>query len=148
VIKKFYEFTATDQTGKIFYRTVTTNTSCTRTFFGDPSPNHHKQCLMTSVPTDISYDSAGVPKGEFKLCSIENGVCKSPDDKPIDILYGANGKYFYANAVSTPCDNASFGDPIPWVKSCYWRPSTKLPSAPAPAPATPTTCKSDDECGR
>ena len=139
---------ATDNTGSVYYRNPTTNFACnTTTFGGDPSSGHAKQCYTAPLPSDMATISATTkdPPTGFTLCSAENATCNPTQPTgastpvPADILYGANGKYFYINAISAPCNDATFGDPsIGATKSCFYR-----------FPATPIvndTCPSGTSC--
>jgi hypothetical protein len=56
----------------------------------------------------------------WTFCADENGACSFSGTKRV--RYGKRGTYNYGNFdLSVPCDNATFGDPIPGVaKSCQY----------------------------
>lgn len=113
--------------GRVHYRNFSDNVECNDSVFGDPSPGIKKSCYTTPIPNDVLrggssfYNAGGIPSYWTK-CSDENGTCDPGVGKPVDILYGTNGLYTYANADRVTCNNEIFGDPAPGMrKSCYWR---------------------------
>jgi hypothetical protein len=73
------------------------------------------------------------PAPEWTFCARENGFCAFTGTK--EVRYGANGVYVTRTLTDgTPCTNAVFGDPLPYVtKACDVRDTT----APAPEPPPP-----------
>ena len=129
-------YTAATTTSPAYYRNAPNGIPCNNTTFGDPSPNNPKQCLISNIPTDIVYVS-GIPTS-FTKCADEKQTCNPGTSNPVDILYGANGSYVYANATSVPCNNTIFGDPSPNnPKACYWRIPTQTSLAPPMSPQAP-----------
>jgi len=128
-------YAADDGSGKIHYRNTTgVSLACNNQTFGDPSPGSKKSCWIMEVPNDLSF-SNGKPNN-FSPCAEQNQTCNIEGINPADILYGANGKYFYANATTTDCNDNILGDPIPNVpKECYFRKSL-LPSIGSASAAT------------
>lgn len=136
-------YAAVDKTGSIFYRNLSGTVNCNSGTFGDPSPGHTKACYAAVLPSDFVsrqiFDASGNPT-EWKNCATENsGACNPQQSQPVDIIYGANGHYVYANALEAPCNNSIFGDPSPGhVKNCWWRASIPVgPIPPAPIPPAP-----------
>jgi hypothetical protein len=127
----------------IYYANGTGSFTCDRSAFGgrEPYTTHREDCFYTSIPT-ISYDNKGKPIG-FTKCADEFEIYTPPVDTPTDILFGADGKYVYANVTSqTPCSRITFGDPVPYVdKACYCR----LSEAPSPSPSPPSPITSSGE---
>jgi len=124
--KKSVAYQAIDKSGSVHFRNPENGVMCDTDMFGDPAPGQPKQCLLLDIPSNISY-ADGLPVN-FKQCADQDGECypkkddDTPVEMPVDILYGADGKYVYAKTVSTPCNNTIFGDPEPGkVKRCYWR---------------------------
>ncbi|XWV26909.1 hypothetical protein QJ857_gp0141 [Tupanvirus soda lake] len=150
--KQAVAYTTDTGQGSIYYRNMSGTISCNNNTFGDPSKGNTKYCYLAPIPADVLaaasgfYDSNGHPVG-WTQCATENGTCNPNTGAPVDILYGANSSYVYANAPSTPCDNTIFGDPsVGHGKACYWRiPLTPSgPSAPnsvapgfQPSPSAP-----------
>ena len=119
---KSIAYSAVDGSGSIYYRNSNAgNIYCGPiTFDGDVSAGHRKKCSITDIPNDITYVE-GLPKG-FTKCGDEGGICKITNVVGADLLYGANGKFVYANTTNTPCSHTVFGDPAVGVnKSCYYR---------------------------
>jgi hypothetical protein len=101
-----------------------------------------RNCSYTNLPK-ISYDNKGNPIGFIK-CANDSEDYTPPDNTPVDILFGADGKYIYANIDSkTPCTIRTFGDPVPGVKkSCYCRLSEVPVPSPSPSPEIPAPAPS------
>lgn len=120
-------YVSADGTGNVHYRNPTNTVACNNSIFGDPAPGKVKQCLVSNIPKGITYN-AGAPIG-FAKCADENGNCNpTTNSQLVDILYGENSSFVYANTPSVLCSNTVFGDPAQnSVKSCYWRNSI-LPS--------------------
>lgn len=78
-------------------------------------------CAVNNVKSsDGTAASTGYIGASSSPCANENGVCAFTGVK--HVIYGANGKFSIRNNVntSTPCNNATFGDPTPGVaKACY-----------------------------
>jgi hypothetical protein len=144
--------TGTPGLGSVFFRQSVIDVPCnSKPFGGDPAVGHLKNCYNKSIPLDIVYpapdfyDSNNNPAG-WTQCADENNPCVPKDSngqpivQPVDILYGANKSYMYANAVSTPCDSTTLGDPIIGTpKACWWRYPLVPPSPPPiPSPTGPT----------
>ena len=140
-------YVATDGTGDIYYRNSSKNFICHSDSFknqwtdGDPSPNHVKICKSAQIPPDIAnpnntfYDSNGNPSG-WQLCGKENDICNPNGSTPVDMLYGAQKAFFYANASSAACNEKIFGDPNPNIqKACYWRAQGGPVPPPQPKPS-------------
>jgi hypothetical protein len=87
------------------YRTISNGTPCNNATFGDPFPGIVKQC------------SIGL-RG-FNFCANENGQCSFSGTRLV--AYGANGIFLYKTFTNgTPCNNATFTDPLAGVvKSCF-----------------------------
>jgi hypothetical protein len=132
-------YTATDTSGKTYYRNPTTSIPCSDIYFGNPSAANDKHCVMTDIPA-YTTDTSGKPVG-FTWCANDGGTCSpSNNNKPADILYGTNGSYVYAHAISLPCDgNVLQGGKGGPGLACYWRPSVKTPAV-IPACKTTTDC--------
>ena len=111
------------------YKILGSNVACNNNIFGDPQAGTPKKCYSRIIPddmaslmkskTDISKDS------NWALCAQENQICNIPSDKSnVDVLYGVNGMYNYAN-VSKPvmCNYTTMsGNPLPNIpKSCFYR---------------------------
>ncbi|BCS82885.1 hypothetical protein QLL95_gp1238 [Cotonvirus japonicus] len=140
-----------DTAGPIFYRNdegTTANSnkfSCSNASFGNPtSSTTGYKCFSGVVPEDIrnadaSFYDNGAPKGWTK-CADENSTCNPNQNIPVDILFGTDSSYVYANAESVPCNTATFGDPkVGSSKACYWRDPTLTPVSPGTTPTTPTS---------
>jgi hypothetical protein len=137
--------------GATYFRNLSNNVACNSITFGsDPSPNNVKKCYHASIPQDIItagpgfYDNNGNPNPTvWTQCASENGTCNPNVNQPVDILYGANNSYTYANATSTPCNDTIFGGPGTGTnKACYWRYplNSQAPSqAPIPTPPVPVS---------
>ena len=144
-------YTATAGNSPIYYRNLTTSTPCNNSIFNDPSVGNQKSCYVAPIPADVAaggsnfYDSNGNPVGWTK-CADESGICNPGAGSPVDVLYGVNSSYVYANTSETPCSNDIFGDPkVGSGKSCYWRniptptPGTPPVTPPSPTPTPPST---------
>lgn len=126
-----------------FKANSTTGFSCTNSAFGNPSGTTDYACYSGNIPADVraggtSFFDNGVPKGWAK-CADQGGICNPNVSAPVDILFGTDGSYVYANAESVPCDTTVFTDPAPGkTKACYWR-SPLIPINPTPStPINPT----------
>jgi len=78
---------------------------------------------------------ASTATGTWTYCANENQTCSFSGTK--QVRYGANTSYFYKTATtSIPCNNATFGDPIPLTaKQCSYLETTAQPTAtPTPTP--------------
>lgn len=151
-------YAAIDGSGLVYYRNLSNSTPCSNDIFvqpsgvpvppnpGDPSYGHLKACYNAAIPPDILaggtfYDSTGNPSG-WKQCAVsgQNSICNPTPNQniPLDILYGANGHYVYANAIQTACNEYVFGDPAPGLtKSCWWRSAANTPPPYTPTPSGP-----------
>lgn len=86
----------------------------------------------TPIPSTVAIDRA--PQGYTKIATEGNSYTF---DYPVDVAYGANGKFRYINNVSGKItfDNGRFGDPLPGVvKSGYFKRSQF--SNPSPIPTS------------
>jgi hypothetical protein len=97
--------------GKYDYGIFTGGTPCNLATFGpDPAPNIAKSC---QVSDDL-----------YTLCAAEGGTC-TPSATSTEVRFGANGQWVtrsVTGASATPCDVATFGDPIAnVVKRCEYR---------------------------
>ena len=153
-------YSAIDGAGGIYYRNTNKSLVCNDIpYGGDPAPNHVKQCSSMTIPSDIAnpsatfFDATGNPNGWTK-CASENQICNPNVSEPVDILFGAQKSFVYANANQTPCSSRIFGDPkIDVVKGCYWRKpgiplvpvtpglSPIIPVTPSPVPSSNKTLK-------
>ena len=131
--------------GSTLFRNPTSSIKCDPSSFNnnDPAPNIIKNCYRATIPQDIIapspnfYDTNGRPAG-WTQCALEGQICNPGTGSPVDILFGANSSYVYANATSTPCDDITFGDPsVGNGKACYWRTTPNPTPTPTPNP-TPT----------
>ncbi len=105
------------------------NIACNDNTFGNPQAGTPKKCYSRIYPDNIISLLKSKPDvgkdSNWVVCAQENQICNIPSDKSnVDILYGVNGSYNYAN-VSKPimCNNTIIsGDPLPNVpKSCFYR---------------------------
>jgi hypothetical protein len=128
----------------IFYTNGTNTLVCDNASFGGRGFARvaPRNCSYTNIPK-ISYDNKGNPIGFIK-CANESEDYTPPDNTPVDILFGADGKYIYANIDSkTPCTINTFGNPVPGVKkSCYCRLSEVPAPSPSPSPEIPAPAPS------
>ena len=134
-------YAATDGTNYPYYRNLSSPVVCKKDHFGgDPAPHHTKACYKATIPADFLnadgsyYDtSTGDPIGNgWQFCTAggKNNICKPSGDIPVDMLYGSDRSFTYANASSVPCNNDIFGGPSDG--NCFWR----MPlGPPGPAPA-------------
>ncbi|HUR64215.1 MAG TPA: M12 family metallo-peptidase [Candidatus Thermoplasmatota archaeon] len=101
--------------------------ACTNNSFGDPIPYTRKTCYIKS-----SQSGSDVPNG-YTFCSNENEWCSFTGTRTV--AYGAKGQFYYLSNVNggISCDNANFGDPIPYTyKACYFEGAgTTVPTGPA-----------------
>lgn len=92
--------------------------ACTNATFGDPLPGVVKSCYVKAVeplPTDR-------PPAGYVLCTAESKGCTLT--KVADLVYGAGSTWTAARPLigGVPCNNRTFGDPLPGVvKACYVR---------------------------
>jgi Bacterial alpha-L-rhamnosidase 6 hairpin glycosidase domain len=93
--------------GKYAYKIATGSTPCDAATFTDPIPNVPKSCQVSAEL--------------YNACSVEGQTCAFTGTK--QVRFGANGQWLTRTASgSTPCDAATFGDPLPnVVKRCEYR---------------------------
>jgi hypothetical protein len=135
--KRSVAYGSDDGKGTFFYRNLSNGTPCNNKTFashkypaGDPATGHTKACYVSLLPADFVsgskdyYDVHGVPTNWAK-CSNQGQLCKPINiNTPVDILYGANGSYVYANAAAVDCSPTTFGNtPAGNSNACYWRTS-------------------------
>lgn len=159
-------YKATDNTGQIYFRDSSVPMMCDNVNFGNPDAGKLKECSTLPVPysiTSLKYDPVtGLPdkSSGFNICAIEGSICNPSlidtsvnSNTPIDILFGADKNYTYANIIgSIDCMDTVFGDVASNNKGnrvCLWRKSTpqnaglstfSLTSAklhPSPSPSFP-----------
>lgn len=138
---KSVAFNAINDAGQIYYRNTSNDLKCDASTFKAPTSSNKRACFAADIPMDIAhpdasfFDAAGNPAG-WAHCANENETCKPPVTGPVDILFGANKSFVYANANSVPCSVNVFGDPKFLArKNCYWRQG----STPSDTPITPIT---------
>lgn len=129
-----------DNPGAIHYRTVRDDINCKNNKFG---ASKHHDCYYYTLPTEIAqppidfYDENGDPAG-WKVCASEGGSCNPGKAYPVDILYGSERKFNYANAFLVDCNNDTMGDPNKGAKKkCFWREPTFTPVTPPTDTTTP-----------
>ena len=147
-------YTTVNEDADIYFRDVKDPIECKTGIFGDPAPFVAKKCLKLPFPEamlKLAYDPvSGLPVESlgFKHCAHAGAICDpsrldpSVSNKPVDIMYGAEGKYTYAQIIGpVNCTDTVFGDPAPYkAKKCLWRipPSTSPITPPTPSPPPPT----------
>ncbi|GAA4259434.1 hypothetical protein GCM10022255_084020 [Dactylosporangium darangshiense] len=96
--------------GQFRFATLTGGTACGNAVFGDPAPNTAKACYLAGPPPGTTT---------WTPCAAETRTCAFTGTR--EVAFGAAGQYAYRRITAgTPCDNATFGDPIPGTpKSCY-----------------------------
>ena len=97
--------------GKYNYGIFTGGAPCNLATFGpDPAPNIAKSCQVSDEL--------------YTVCAAEGGTC-TPSATSTQVRFGANGQWVtksVTGAPATPCDVATFGDPIAnVVKRCEVR---------------------------
>lgn len=110
--------------GRYAYRQVQGSIVCDNNNFGDPIYGVVKSCeYMTGGGGGDGHRPPPPPPTErWVYCGPENGVCYIRGNRPVNVRYGANGRYSYRQAQGQiNCNNQEFGDPIYGVvKSCEY----------------------------
>ena len=80
--------------------------------------------VMAILGGNSHAQTQDTPPSGYLLCAAENGQCNFSGTATV--VYGARTSWTVPRSYSTSvaCNNANFGDPLPYVvKSCYYRPA-------------------------
>lgn len=113
-----------------------------------PYTDTEHNCYYTDVPEDILnpgpdfLDDNGNPNPEiWTECAVEGKTCDPQYGQNVDILYGSDGKYYYAKDDQKLCVYSLFVAPEPTSsdspRKCYWRPKYVPPPPPPPPQPIP-----------
>ena len=97
-------------------RSFSTSVTCNNATFGDPTPFVVKACYQQAT-------AANTPPAGYTLCAAERGQCSFSGTA--NVVYGSGTRWTTPRSFtsSVACNNATFGDPTPFVvKACYTAP--------------------------